>query len=66
MEAFQTFFRQHSEHWIERFQYKEAGPQLLLQAILQRTPTLSYRRPIWSNRSNRSNRRAVDNQAHTP
>ena len=34
--AFQTFFREHSEHWIERFQYKEAGPQLLLQAFLQR------------------------------
>ena len=36
MEAFQRFFREHSEHWIERFQYKEAGPQLLLQAFLQR------------------------------
>lgn len=24
--AFQEFFREHSEHWIERFQYKEAGP----------------------------------------
>ncbi|MDI6794483.1 MAG: AAA-like domain-containing protein [bacterium] len=34
--AFQQFFRQHSEHWIERFDYKEAGPQLLLQAFLQR------------------------------
>ena len=34
--AFQAFFREHSEHWIERFQYKEAGPQLLLQAFLQR------------------------------
>ena len=34
--AFQDFFRQHSEHWVERFQYKEAGPQLLLQAFLQR------------------------------
>ena len=34
--AFQTFFREHSEHWVERFQYKEAGPQLLLQAFLQR------------------------------
>ena len=33
---FQTFFREHSEHWVERFQYKEAGPQLLLQAFLQR------------------------------
>ncbi len=34
--AFQEFFRQHSEHWVERFDYKEAGPQLLLQAFLQR------------------------------
>lgn len=34
--AFQDFFRHHSEHWVERFEYKEAGPQLLLQAFLQR------------------------------
>lgn len=34
--AFQEFFRQHSAHWVERFDYKEAGPQLLLQAFLQR------------------------------
>ena len=35
--AFQQFFREHSEHWIQRFeQYHEAGPQLLLQAFLQR------------------------------
>jgi hypothetical protein len=34
--SFQEFFREHSEHWVERFQYKEAGPQLLLQAFLQR------------------------------
>jgi hypothetical protein len=34
--AFQDFFRQHAEHWVERFDYKEAGPQLLLQAFLQR------------------------------
>jgi hypothetical protein len=34
--AFQDFFRAHSEHWVERFQYKEAGPQLLMQAFLQR------------------------------
>ena len=34
--AFQEFFREHSEHWIERFQYREAGPQLLLQAFLHR------------------------------
>ena len=36
LEAFQVFFREHSEHWIERLEYKEAGPQLLLQAFLQR------------------------------
>ena len=35
--AFQAFFRQHSEHWVQRFErYHEAGPQLLLQAHLQR------------------------------
>ena len=34
--AFQEFFREHSEHWVQRFQYREAGPQLLLQAFLQR------------------------------
>ena len=35
--AFQTFFREHSEHWVQRFeQYHEARPQLLLQAHLQR------------------------------
>ena len=34
--AFQAFFREHSEHWIARFDYREAGPQLLLQAFLQR------------------------------
>ena len=33
---FQVFFRGHSEHWVARFQYKEAGPQLLLQAFLHR------------------------------
>ena len=35
--AFQAFFGEHSEHWVQRFeQYHEAGPQLLLQAHLQR------------------------------
>lgn len=34
--AFQQFFREHSESWIERFEYAEAGPQLLMQAFLQR------------------------------
>ena len=33
--AFQAFFREHSEHCVERFDYREAGPQLLLQAFLQ-------------------------------
>ena len=35
--SFQAFFREHSEHWVQRFErYHEAGPQLLLQAHLQR------------------------------
>ncbi len=34
--AFQAFFRENSEHWLGRFDYKEAGPQLILQAYLQR------------------------------
>ena len=34
--AFQDFFRINGDSWIEKFQYKEAGPQLLLQAFLQR------------------------------
>ena len=36
LEAFQDFFRQHSEHWVKRFGYEQAGPQLMLQAFLQR------------------------------
>ena len=36
MESFQAFFREHSEHWRQRFLYQEAWPQLLLQAFLQR------------------------------
>jgi len=34
--AFQQFFRENAEVWLERYAYKEAGPQLLLQAFLQR------------------------------
>ena len=34
--AFQAFFREHSELWVARFDYRKAGPQLLLQAFLQR------------------------------
>ncbi|QEP44078.1 ATP-binding protein [Ectothiorhodospiraceae bacterium BW-2] len=36
LQAFQQFFRQNSEIWLQRFAYKEAGPQLLMQAFLQR------------------------------
>ncbi|QEP41883.1 ATP-binding protein [Ectothiorhodospiraceae bacterium BW-2] len=36
LKAFQHFFRENAEGWIERFDYKEAGPQLLMQAFLQR------------------------------
>ena len=35
--GFRRFFREHSEHWTQRFdRYREAGPQLLLQAYLQK------------------------------
>ena len=34
--AFQQFFREHSDAWLAGFSYHEAGPQLLLQAFLQR------------------------------
>jgi hypothetical protein len=36
LSAFQQFFRENSESWLERFDYKEARFQLLLQAFLQR------------------------------
>ncbi len=36
LKAFQEFFRKHFEHWVEGFDYAEAGAQLLLQAFLQR------------------------------
>ena len=36
LEGFQQFFRENSEHWLKRFDYEEAAPQLLLQAFLQR------------------------------
>ncbi|MEM7494902.1 MAG: hypothetical protein AAF471_01920, partial [Myxococcota bacterium] len=36
MTEFQQFFRENSESWLEGFQYKEAGPHLILQAFLQR------------------------------
>jgi hypothetical protein len=34
--AFGEFFRKHFESWIDGYNYREAGPQLLLQAFLQR------------------------------
>lgn len=34
--SFQQFFRENSDSWIGAFDYAEAGPQLLLQAYLQR------------------------------
>ncbi|MCP4230018.1 MAG: ATP-binding protein, partial [bacterium] len=34
--AFRDFFRKHFESWVDGFDYAEAGPQLLLQAFLQR------------------------------
>jgi hypothetical protein len=33
---FQQFWRENSEIWVERYQYKEAAPHLILQAFLQR------------------------------
>lgn len=36
LSAFQQFFRENADSWIEQFDYKEAGPQLLTQAFLQR------------------------------
>jgi len=36
MGSFQEFFRGHSEHWGGRFDYAEAGPQLILQGFLHR------------------------------
>ncbi len=34
--AFQGYFGDHSEFWIERYGHREAGPQLVLDAYLQR------------------------------
>lgn len=36
LRAFQEFFAEHSEAWLARFDYKEAGPHLILMAFLQR------------------------------
>ncbi len=39
LEAFQGYFREHSESWVERYGHKEAGPHLVLHAYLQRIVT---------------------------
>lgn len=36
LREFQGFWRENSEVWLERFDYKEAGPHLVLMAFLQR------------------------------
>ncbi len=36
LHAFIEFYRIHSESWLQRFQFKEAGHQLLIMAFLQR------------------------------
>ena len=36
LQDFQHFWRENSDVWQERFQYKEAAPHLILQAFLQR------------------------------
>ena len=37
LQAFGTFFGEHADHWLGRFEgYPEAAPQLILQAYLQR------------------------------
>ncbi len=36
LEDFQQFWRENSEAWVERFDYKEAAPHLILMAFLQR------------------------------
>ena len=35
LKEFQEFWRENSEIWMERYQYKEAAPHLILQAFLQ-------------------------------
>ena len=37
LSAFRTFFGEHAEHWLDHLgEYREAGPQLILQAYLHR------------------------------
>ncbi|MFO0588944.1 MAG: endonuclease NucS [Polyangiaceae bacterium] len=36
LRAFQEFYAENSESWLERYEYREAGPHLILMAFLQR------------------------------
>ncbi|MCP4695629.1 MAG: hypothetical protein GY862_02100 [Gammaproteobacteria bacterium] len=36
LQAFQKFYRRHSEAWLSKYDFREAGRQLLLMAFLQR------------------------------
>jgi len=36
LKAFQAFWRENSEIWVEKYDYREAAPHLILQAFLQR------------------------------
>jgi hypothetical protein len=36
LKAFQSFYREHSEAWLEKYDFREVGRQLLLMAFLQR------------------------------
>ena len=36
LRAFQGYFREHAESWVQRYGHAEAGPQLVLHAYLQR------------------------------
>jgi hypothetical protein len=36
LKAFQTFWRENNEVWVEMYQYKEAAPHLIMMAFLQR------------------------------
>jgi hypothetical protein len=36
LQAFTQFYRENSAIWLEKFDYKESGPHLLLMAFLQR------------------------------
>jgi len=36
LQAFQQFWRENSDIWVNKYDYKEAAPHLILQAFLQR------------------------------